>query len=276
MLKNFFPRNAISLIRKTFVNNISTSTKILPTANPVFKYTYVNRQFFKKDKEHKEEKDHKDKEEKDHKEEEPVNSEKEQKEEKKHEKTEEHHHKEHKHHEEGHKYKELKQSHHELENKYEALKKKFEEIRRAYLDNQDETKHIITRYDKQITDAKVYAISKFAKDILDVHDNFARAMSSIEPAEFKNLSEEEKVSSFNTFLEGIQMTQDGLTKILKRHGVTEYNPLKEEFNPHNHEAVFDYADDDPEAIPVGQVMQSGFKIGDRILRPAKVGVIKKK
>lgn len=73
------------------------------------------------------------------------------------------------------------------------------------------------------------------------------------------------------------MTQEVLGRILKRHGVVEYIPLKEEFNPHNHEAVFDYADDDPEAIPgsVGQVLQSGFKIGDRILRPAKVGVIKK-
>ncbi len=76
---------------------------------------------------------------------------------------------------------------------------------------------------------------------------------------------------------GIAMTQEVLGRILKRHGVIEYIPLKEEFNPHNHEAVFDYADDDPEAIPgtVGQVLQSGFKIGDRILRPAKVGVIKK-
>lgn len=74
------------------------------------------------------------------------------------------------------------------------------------------------------------------------------------------------------------MTQEGLVNTLKRHGVNEYNPLKEKFDPNKHEAVFDYEDDEDEAIPgeVGQVLQTGFKIGDRVLRPAKVGVVKKK
>jgi molecular chaperone GrpE len=74
------------------------------------------------------------------------------------------------------------------------------------------------------------------------------------------------------------MTRNGLSNVLKKHGVVEYNPLKEEFNPHKHEAVFDYDDEDSESVhgTVGQVLQTGFKIGDRILRPAKVGVIKKK
>ncbi len=72
------------------------------------------------------------------------------------------------------------------------------------------------------------------------------------------------------------MTKDGLTNNLKKNGVVEYCPLKEKFNPNIHEAVFDYEDDELPVGTVGQVMQSGFKIGERVLRPAKVGVIKKK
>lgn len=63
---------------------------------------------------------------------------------------------------------------------------------------------------------------------------------------------------------------------MRKHGVTEYNPVKEKFDPNNHEAVFDYEDDEMTPGTVGQVLQTGFKIGERVLRPAKVGVIKKK
>jgi len=72
------------------------------------------------------------------------------------------------------------------------------------------------------------------------------------------------------------MTKAGLTTTLKKHGVSEYSPLKEKFDPNKHEAVFDYEDDNLVHGTVGQVLQSGFKIGERVLRPAKVGVVKKK
>jgi len=72
------------------------------------------------------------------------------------------------------------------------------------------------------------------------------------------------------------MTKNGLLNTLKKHNIIEYVPLKEKFDPHKHEAVFDYEDDELSPGTVGQVLQSGFKIGDRVLRPAKVGVIKKK
>lgn len=71
------------------------------------------------------------------------------------------------------------------------------------------------------------------------------------------------------------MTQSGLSNVLKRHGVVEFEPLLEKFDPNKHEAVFDYEDEEVAPGTVGQVLQSGFKIGDRILRPAKVGVVKK-
>lgn len=174
---------------------------------------------------------------------------------------------------------ELRDQLNESEKKLEQTRKKFDDLRKAFLDNVQETEAIKVRYDREINLTKEYAITKFAKDMLDVADNFHRAMDSVgTEQDFKELSEEDKLNTFKNFLEGITITQKSLKHILKKHGVIEYSPLKEKFDPHKHEAVFDYADDDAEAVPgtVGQVLQTGFKIGDRVLRPAKVGVLKKK
>lgn len=174
------------------------------------------------------------------------------------------------------KYKELREMYADQTKKMEQLKKKFEELRNAYLSNVDETEQIKKRNEREVANTKEFAISKFAKDMLDVHDNFDRAFNAIGEKEFSSLSEEEKNEIFNNFLEGIKITHCGLTHILKRHGIVEYNPIKEKFDPNKHEAVFDYEDETMTPGSVGQVMQTGFKIGERILRPAKVGVIKKK
>ena len=263
----------LSLVKKNFVNTVIFKSNPL-TIKPF--YYPINKGFFGSDKKKEKQEDKKEKQDEEEKKEETHEG----KDHKEHKEHKEHHHKEHKHkeHKDEEKYKELQQMYNDQLHKYDTLKKKFDDVRQAYLDNKTETEQIQQRYVKEIDNTKVFAISKFAKDILDVHDNFSRAMGSIEPSEFKDLSEEDKVQAFNTFLEGIEMTKNGLTNVLKKHGVVEYNPLKEEFNPNKHEAVFDYDDEDSESAhgTVGQVLQTGFKIGDRILRPAKVGVIKKK
>lgn len=183
------------------------------------------------------------------------------------------------------KYKQLKTLYTEQSHKLETTRKKFEEIRQAYLNNVQETNDIKLRYEKEIANTKEFAITKFAKDILDVHDNFGRAMATLEGKEFQTLSAEDQIELFNNFVEGnflflpflgIESTNNGLVSILRKNGVVEYKPLKEKFDPHKHEAVFDYDDEELNAGTVGQVLQSGFKIGERVLRPAKVGVVKKK
>jgi len=73
----------------------------------------------------------------------------------------------------------------------------------------------------------------------------------------------------------VTATQNILLKVLAKHGVTQLNPLKEKFDPHRHEALFDYPDPNAEAGTCGVVAQTGYLIQDRVLRPAKVGVIKK-
>jgi molecular chaperone GrpE (heat shock protein) len=102
------------------------------------------------------------------------------------------------------KYKEMKTLYNEQNAKMEVLKKKFEELRQAYLHNVDETEQIKKRNDREIANTKEFAISKFAKDILDVHDNFNRAMESIADKDFKHIPEAEKIETYNTFLEGMK------------------------------------------------------------------------
>ena len=197
---------SFGIIKKKFVSSFTSSSLFnnnsskLSTNGNVFKYHILNKSFFKsEEKKAKEKEEAKDQDKK--KEDDKENDKSDEHKENNEHHHKEHHHKEH-HHKEDHKYQELKESYTDLSNKYEVIKKKFEDVRRAYLENQQETTQIIQRNEKEVNNAKVYAISKFAKDLLDVHDNFGRAMNSIEPAEFKNLSEEEKVQAFNTFLEG--------------------------------------------------------------------------
>lgn len=145
-------------------------------------YTNYMRAFFSQKEEKKEESSDEDKKE-------------EKKEEKKEDKKEENFSNE--------KYKELKTLYNEQQQKMEQLKKKFDDLRQAYLNTVEETEQIKIRNDREIANTKEFAISKFAKDILDVHDNFSRAMSSIADKNFKEIPEQDKIETFNCFLEGI-------------------------------------------------------------------------
>jgi molecular chaperone GrpE (heat shock protein) len=100
------------------------------------------------------------------------------------------------------KYKELKVLYNEQELKLEQTRKKFHEIKELYLKNIEEIDAIKSRSDREIKNSKDYAITKFAKDLLDVHDNFTRALGVISDREFKTLSEEENIETFDNFVEG--------------------------------------------------------------------------
>lgn len=100
------------------------------------------------------------------------------------------------------KYKELKTLYNEQEQKLDQVKKKFHEIKDLYLKGVEEIDAIKLRNDREIKNTKDYAITKFAKDLLDVHDNFTRALGVISDKDFSTLSEEEKNETFNCFVEG--------------------------------------------------------------------------
>ena len=121
---------------------------------------------------------------------------------------------------------------------------------------------------KDVEDARTYAISRFAQDLLGVADNLGRALASI-PAERRDGDEAVKAIA-----DGIEMTAREFEAVLARHGITRIDPLGEKFDYNFHQALFETADTDQPDGTVVHVLQTGYRIGDRLLREAMVGVAK--
>lgn len=115
-----------------------------------------------------------------------------------------------------------------------------------------------------------YAISKFAEDLIPVMENFYLAFDNIKEQE---ISDPKKVKSF---FDGIKLTQNELKKVFDKNGLERIFPVNEEFDPNFHNAITQIETSEVEEGKVAQVMQAGYKIKDRILRPALVGVAKAK
>ncbi len=124
------------------------------------------------------------------------------------------------------------------------------------------------RKDREISDKEKYAVTDFAKEIVSVADNIQRAIASV-PAEAL-----ENDAPLKALLEGVQMTERELTNALEKKGIMQIVSLDTPFDPNLHQAMFEVEDPDKPAGTVVQVIQAGFTIGDRTLRPAMVGVSK--
>lgn len=121
---------------------------------------------------------------------------------------------------------------------------------------------------KDLADARAYSISGFARDMLNVVDNLRRAIENM-PAEASQQNHPLK-----NFLDGIELTERDLLRILERHGMHKIDPKGEKFDPHKHQAVFEMPDAEIPTGHVAVVVQPGFSINERVLRPAMVGVSK--
>jgi molecular chaperone GrpE len=131
-----------------------------------------------------------------------------------------------------------------------------------------EMENIRKRAERDREETGKYAVTKFARDILSVGDNFQRAIDAVPSGAA------EQDAALKSFLEGVTMTERELLNVLERHGIRRIQPLNEPFNPHQHQAVMEIAREDVPAGVVVQVFQAGFTIEDRVLRPAMVGVAK--
>jgi molecular chaperone GrpE len=125
------------------------------------------------------------------------------------------------------------------------------------------------RTEREVTDARTYAVANFARDMLNVADNFQRAIDSL-PAE----SREGGDPAFKALIEGIELTEREMLKTLERYGVRRIDPQGERFDPNLHQAMFEVPNPDVPSGTVVQVVQTGYVIGERVLRPALVGVAK--
>lgn len=130
-----------------------------------------------------------------------------------------------------------------------------------------ETENIRRRADREKADAANYAMTAFARDLLSVGDNLRRALESI--PEEADLGDNAK-----TLVEGIEMTERELLNMLERHNIKKIDPKGEKFSHDLHQALFEVPDTGEEDGTIVQVMQVGYVIKDRLLRPAMVGVAK--
>jgi len=132
-----------------------------------------------------------------------------------------------------------------------------------------EMENLRRRTEKEVTDARQYGISRFAGDVLAVADNMHRALATLDE-EVRGAADAKLMS----LIEGVELTERELLKTLEKHGVKKFTPQGEKFDPNLHQAMYEVPNSDVPAGHVAQVIQSGYMIGERMLRPALVGVSK--
>ena len=152
------------------------------------------------------------------------------------------------------------------EAKIEALEAKIKELEEQRLRDLAEFENIKKRLEKEKQQAIAYAHEQFARDMLAVIDSLDNALSSIEGAE----NSDEALAQIK---EGIELTLEQFKKVFAKHGI-ELVDMEEGFNPHFHEAVMQVDSDEHESGEIVQVLQKGYKIKDRVLRPAMVSIAK--
>lgn len=144
-----------------------------------------------------------------------------------------------------------------------------DELKDRVLRTLAEMENLRRRTEREVADARTYAVTNFARDMLNAADNIRRALESV-PADASAGAE----GPFKALIDGIELTERDLAKTLERHGVKLIEPQGQRFDPNRHQAMFEVPNTEVPSGTVVQVMQSGYVIGDRVLRPALVGVAK--
>jgi molecular chaperone GrpE len=150
-----------------------------------------------------------------------------------------------------------------------TLEAQVAELRDRFLRAVAESENIRKRAEKDVADARAYGITAFARDVLTVADNLARTLEHV-TAEARASAD----PSLKALLEGVELTERDLQMILQKNGVKPINPMGEKFDPHFHQAMFEVPDSGRPHGTIVQVVQPGYAIGERVLRPAMVGVAK--
>ncbi|GLK75521.1 protein GrpE [Methylopila jiangsuensis] len=137
------------------------------------------------------------------------------------------------------------------------------DLRDRFLRSHAEMENLRRRTEREVQDARKYALTSFARDLLSVADNLRRALEAV-PAETDG--------PLKSIVDGVELTERELLKTLEKHGVAKIEPKGQIFDPNFHQAIFEAPDPSVPTGTVTQVVQDGYVIGDRLLRPAMVGV----
>ena len=151
----------------------------------------------------------------------------------------------------------------------EALNVENASLKDKALRTMADMENLRRRTEKEVADARTYAVTGFARDMLSVADNARRGIESI-PADALASAD----GPFKALVEGVELIERDLLKTLERHGIKKLEPHGQKFDPNLHQAMFEVDDASVPSGTVTQVVQAGFVIGDRVLRPALVGVAK--
>ena len=151
----------------------------------------------------------------------------------------------------------------------EALQKESAEARDRMLRTLAEMENLRKRTTKEVADARLYGITGFARDVLDIADNLQRALDAV-PAEARANAD----PGLTALIEGVELTERSLLNALEKHGVKKFDPIGQKFDPNFQQAMFEVPDPSVPSGTVVQVVQAGYTIGERVLRPALVGVAK--
>jgi molecular chaperone GrpE len=148
-----------------------------------------------------------------------------------------------------------------------ALEREHAEMRDRLLRTLAEMENLRKRTEREVADSRLYGVTSFARDMLTVADNMRRALDAVGPELRAN-------PEANALVDGVELTERELQKALEKNGVRQFNPQGEKFDPNFHQAMFEVPDASVPAGSIVQVVQPGYKIGERVLRPALVGISK--
>jgi molecular chaperone GrpE len=149
-----------------------------------------------------------------------------------------------------------------------VLAKEVADLKDRLLRSLADMENLRRRTDREVADARAYGVTGLARDMVGVVDNMRRALEAAGDAGIA------VDGPAKALLEGVELTERELLKVLERHGVKRFDPHGAKFDPNLHQAMFEVPDANVPSGSVVQVVQSGYMIGDRVLRPAMVGVSK--
>ena len=150
----------------------------------------------------------------------------------------------------------------------EDLQAEVDKLKDQLLRTLAELENYRKRADREREDMAKFAITGFSRELLSVSDNLRRALESVPP------EHEKPEELLNTLLEGVQITEKELLTAFKKHGIEKIEPLGQPFDHHLHQAMFEVEDPDKPAGTIVHVLQPGYTLNGRLLRPAMVGVAK--
>src|ERR1700727_1759904 len=146
-----------------------------------------------------------------------------------------------------------------------ALEREHAEMKDRLLRTLAEMENLRRRTEREVTDARLYGVASFARDVLVVADNMRRALDALPPEARAHAH-----AGMKALVGGVELTERELLKALEKNGVRQFTPHGEKFDPNVHQAMYEVPDPSVPAGSIVQVMQPGYMIGERVLRPALV------